>query len=359
MYFQKTTREQAEELARHVMALEPVRLRELAVWMHTTGGPLDEMDGSVASLVALWRWFVAFVDQGCPGVGDDEVPAFWPTPCGFRQDAPERRAAVAGTRRAQVAAEGLSFYVRLVLERQTGRAQWHVFEERPNQPDRRQHAPILLLGDGGEEEGMLWTWGRGAYKGTSPLREEGRLFARFAGPGSDPRQSDPGASSLLRPYLDLEPATAPASPVTRWSSDWWPVNSPARQEPEPVATPIAEQGPAGEDMTLARGPGEGLERPELLAPLDATLAARALTEAGFVGTDDGPVTVIDVTTDANELAHPAEAAVVQVLAHDATLRALHLGAVQADAATWAGIVGPLQAFAARAGARFLPDHAFE
>ncbi|NHT19690.1 hypothetical protein [Cellulomonas sp. IC4_254] len=112
-------------------------------------------------------------------------------------------------------------------------------------------------------------------------------------------------------------------------------------------------------MTLARGPGEGLERPELLAPLDATLAARALTEAGFVGTDGGPVTVADVTTDANELAHPAEAAVVQVLAHDATLRALHLEAVQGDAATWAGIVGPLKAFAARAGARFLPDHAFE
>lgn len=55
MYFQKTTREQAEELARHVMALEPVRLRELAVWMHATGGPLDEMDGSVDSLVPLWR----------------------------------------------------------------------------------------------------------------------------------------------------------------------------------------------------------------------------------------------------------------------------------------------------------------
>ncbi|NHT17272.1 hypothetical protein, partial [Cellulomonas sp. IC4_254] len=198
MYFEKTTREQAEELVQHVIALEPVRLRELAAWMHATAGPLDEMDGSSASLVPLWRWFVAFVDQGCPGVGDDELPAFWPTPCGFQQDSPEQRAAAAGMRRAQVAAEGLSFYVRLVLERQTGRAQWHAFEERPNQPDCRQHAPTLLLGDGGEADGMLWTWGMGAYDGTPTLREEGRLFVRFARRRWDPRPPDPGAPSLLR-----------------------------------------------------------------------------------------------------------------------------------------------------------------
>lgn len=67
MDFQGTTREQADEYCRYVLATEPWRLRDLAERMRATGGPLAQMDGSYASLVPLWRWFVAYADAGFPG----------------------------------------------------------------------------------------------------------------------------------------------------------------------------------------------------------------------------------------------------------------------------------------------------
>ena len=67
-WFDRLTPAEAREYCDAFAALGPTRLAELSSWVRETGGPWDELDASLASLVPLWGWFVRFAGAGCPGV---------------------------------------------------------------------------------------------------------------------------------------------------------------------------------------------------------------------------------------------------------------------------------------------------
>jgi hypothetical protein len=107
-------------------------------------------------------------------------------------------------------------------------------------------------------------------------------------------------------------------------------------------------------MTLVDGPGEGLERLELLAPLDHVDAAAALNDAGFRG-ERGFVTPGELGADEATFGHVESAGEAVSVAHEGVLRALHLEPANGPEAAWRHVVDRLARFAADSGARFVPD----
>ena len=99
-------------------------LRELAQWMAHTGGPLDAMDASVASLDRMWEWYIGLAHEGFRGLTEGLVPASWPElafPLG------EQGLSREIARQSHVAGDRLMHYVRLVLTRLVPGAHWDVF----------------------------------------------------------------------------------------------------------------------------------------------------------------------------------------------------------------------------------------
>lgn len=58
MDFSELRVEEAEWFRDYVTACAPFRLDELRTWLLATDGPLNALDGSLASLVPLWKWVV-------------------------------------------------------------------------------------------------------------------------------------------------------------------------------------------------------------------------------------------------------------------------------------------------------------
>jgi hypothetical protein len=360
--FHETTREQADEYFRFAVQSEPWRLRDLAERMRATGGPLESMDGSYGSLIPLWRWLVSYADAGFPGVGPQEIPSWWPTPVLFEDDTPDKREALEGLRLAGVASEGISYYLRLVLERETGAAPWFVHVWKGRDTDQLHHRTLVEAGDGRIHDLWVARIARGAAEQRAPSRVERRLLATYGPrPAGEAVVEGPFGASVLAPYLDLDPALEPpevrVSPVVSWSREWWPAQSPDRRRAAASAAPVRVE-PVGEDMTLAAGPAEGLEVPAMLDPLDGAEVAQAVTAAGFVGPTGRAVLPGDLVGEDVQLGHRDDAALLQVLSWEGTVRALHLEPGNPDAAGWARIVSALGELAARRGARFVPDDAF-
>lgn len=69
------TREQANRHLAHAENTREFRLTELAHWMAASGGPIDEMDGSLASVEPLWKWVQTFIDSDAAKM----IPAEWRT----------------------------------------------------------------------------------------------------------------------------------------------------------------------------------------------------------------------------------------------------------------------------------------
>lgn len=69
------SREQAKRHLAHAENTREFRLTELAHWMAASGGPIDEMDGSLASVEPLWRWVQTFPESDEANL----IPAEWRT----------------------------------------------------------------------------------------------------------------------------------------------------------------------------------------------------------------------------------------------------------------------------------------
>src|SRR5690554_4479177 len=63
----ESTPQQAATYLRYVAAREPHVLQFFARSMAQSGGPVDDMDASFASINILWDWVVDHVNAGCPG----------------------------------------------------------------------------------------------------------------------------------------------------------------------------------------------------------------------------------------------------------------------------------------------------
>src|SRR5690606_20000802 len=125
--FKHTSRVQALEFRDYVRAREPFKLQELARRIVASGGSVEELDASFASLVPLWAWFVDFARAGCPGVESGVVPARWRDLVAGGADTPERRLEMASRRKRIVVAEGMEHYLRLVWEGHAAPTSWECY----------------------------------------------------------------------------------------------------------------------------------------------------------------------------------------------------------------------------------------
>jgi hypothetical protein len=338
------TPDQAAQFRDHVIAREPYHLRELASWLDQTGGPLDEMDASTASLTPLWEWSVDLARAGFLGLTDGLVPADDPRLESLQRADP---AACELARQSRVVGERLMHYLRLVVTRVHPPTRWDV--ERTGRAGDSGFQETALFLPGRTYEGREWgIWVHlvrsdleaAVSRGDWRPDELARLVVPGLPPDLRPRRQE-RLSSVLRPYLeaDLPPApeAARVSPVLAWRS--------APPQPRTAASPSGDW----EDLILAKGPGEGLEEPRLLEPLPADRVLAALREGGF--TD---LTVQDLLDEA-DVAHPGDVAHLMTLAHRGTLRALHLQPVDPDEDSWVGLVAPLRMLAVELGANLVPE----
>ena len=101
-----------EQARRHLARAEETldfRLTELARWMASSDGPIDEMDASLASVRALWEWTRTFTKSSAVGI----IPEEWRTDysLGF-ESAPELQ-----YRRSLYVAQAWQSYIFRILQR--------------------------------------------------------------------------------------------------------------------------------------------------------------------------------------------------------------------------------------------------
>jgi hypothetical protein len=237
-----TTSDQAREFCAHVIAREPYRLAMLARWMDGTGGPIASMDGSVDSLLPLWSWFLQFIQDDLPGVDEDVLPSSWPTPTGFEDDGPGVAESLSRERRIAYVSESLAHYVRMVIERDTGRAWWEPLLSFASgaRPDRMHHSPVVVYDGGFVYAGFttrlaLIAERRGDFSRVDMARDT--LLRDYAPRG----RAVPGGPSLLEPFLTKAPSRR-AARGARVSRGVVVHALVARGVPRPAAEP---SGPAG------------------------------------------------------------------------------------------------------------------
>jgi hypothetical protein len=318
----------AKAFVSHLVAREPYRLRDLAVRMRDTGGPVEAMDASLASLGPLWEWFVAYVLSDCPGVPDDVRLSRWPR---LDDDSAKARA----VRRRAAAAEGLEHYLRLVLQCWEPPAEWTVLVGNNGPFDLARHEPGITRPQGSIiPTGFLLGLAQAIPENTRGARGPEELLRQVVIIRLN-RQELPveeALPSVLAPYLtmDLPPMPEIAQIATLARLE-------AELEAELAAAAATAPPPeprVGSEEVLARGPGIGLEEPWLLAPLPAQTVAAGLTAAGFTSQGTERVLPADLLVDGGEVHHRDQAAVITTLVHDGELRALHLEPVNDVPSLW-------------------------
>ncbi len=210
--------------------------------MRDTGGPLEQLDASLDSLVPLWSWFVAFWDAGLPGVPAQARPDDW-IDDGVGVDVPDLDAAL----RSLYAADDVGHYLHLVLRRLDPTAHWAVFPPNPRfPPNRDQHVgirvrpdvyviPTIFLGNmvGGLRIGLA------RERPPTVLRE---VLLRWVPDELHHVRLPPGPPVLT----DL---TAPDGSMPRWTP-------PARLLVPQQSAPVSAGGRLGPTRYLPRGLGD-------------------------------------------------------------------------------------------------------
>lgn len=347
MEFFDVPADRAAEFRDHVIAREPYHLRDLASWMDQTGGPLDEMDASVASLVPLWEWCLDLARADFLGLTEGLVPATDPGLSSLAD--PEFGELM---RQSDVVGDRLMHYLRLVVGRLHPPTQWGVYRSSLGRRDHAHHQTALLLpGFQVPREGAFALWVHPVLNAVAVAIQRNRdetdrlqaIVVPALPPGLTVGDQD-RLPSVLRPYLDADlppaPEEARTSPVAVWLA---------------APAPVAPQVPAGREpgswseTILARGPAEGLEDLALLAPLPADRVATALREGGF-----RDLTEADVLAEA-DLTHPDGVAHLMTAVHRGRLRAVHLEPVDPDEETWERLMAPLRMLALELGANLVDE----
>jgi hypothetical protein len=359
--FPELTSEQAAMFGRHVIAREPYLLRELASWMEQTGGPIEQMDGSLESLVPLWTWCIELATVDYLGLVDDQVPATWPE---LAQDVYAIEPSWIAIRRSEVLGDHVAHYIHLVMDRLALGACWDVYREKRG-PYSNLHQQTVVFLPGWNPPGrddIDWpvfmferigelTVGATTRGLTDPDRLR-RMVARHCPPTLVPGHRQRQAS-VLEPYLHLDlppmPPIARVTPALAW------LGPPEVAGSEHRDSGVEDRG-GWEEMVLATGPAAGLDgKPWLLAPLPVERVVAALRQGGFTDVEATSVLAEE------EFTHPradsawiAEVAHVMTMVHDGALRALHIEPVNPTTRTWEQILAPLRMLALELSANLSP-----
>lgn len=144
---------QASRLREHYVEREPRMLSELATWVRATNGPITQLDGSIASLVPMYEWYVQFVDAGSAG-----IPR-WARSSMHDPNNPLLEASDV-VHAGRYAAQAVQHYLHIGVETVGGRSPWSVYvDPRHGRRELRHHsiclprrAPMPLFPDAGIAE---------------------------------------------------------------------------------------------------------------------------------------------------------------------------------------------------------------
>ena len=298
-----------------VIARQPARLAQLAGWLQTTGGPLDELDATVDSLGELWPWFLTFVENDCPGIpigAATQRAIMYEDPSNFT------RAYCDG-----YAYETVSHYLMLVAQRLDPTAHWQSWTWKPAAYIHYQETGILLAnGAFAIPDTYLGT----ALNHAINYPPERATTQEFRDPLALRRMFLGWANIPQAPHQDRGPAVLPTpQPVPNPPPVLWTPKDPRQDKPPrpskgpiPYDTVTTEDTPpepepadllaphlpqphpgaadldvaallgASSDLYLFRGPDQGIEEPELLQPLPREELTATLTSLGFTPTDEVP-----------------------------------------------------------------------
>lgn len=348
MDFTKLSRPQADQYLEHVVRREPARLADLAHWMAGTGGPIAEMDATLESLVPLNEWYVGFLDAGCPGVPRGVRPSWF----GHDPDEEEQEAKASDPERvADFVAESLEHYLLLVCKNYNPAAHWAVYDSKPrNGMDVNYHSTGISFGPRGPH--MIVYVNMGIFtdrilNGDVARRRPGALLEMLRLNVGSALKGKPlhKGISVLAPYLSG--AQLPLDDESRRPPY---LNVPSRKEVDHGTRSTQ----VGEEMILAKGSGEDLERPDQLAPLPIDAVGAALAALGFEA-EEGRSLAEVLTLDDASLISAKVGAVVSTSVVDGNLRAILIEPVDPSRTQWAELNASFRALAREIGARFGPQ----
>ncbi|MBH0083145.1 hypothetical protein [Salinibacterium sp. SWN167] len=337
------------ELYRTVLEEDgPIRLTELAQLLQRDGQDLVQFDGSVDSLVPLWRWFISFARADFPGVPPDARS---------RREAVEE--IIPGSSRQDYASEFLVHYLFEVAKRELRDVVWALDTWKPGMSfqrtvmqsinDRETQIPYSL-------DSFCWglvhllTSGRGGAEAPENLLHR-----------------------TLRSMLNL-PQTAVADALTRQRSGDSILegsDEPAPRRPPLLFAPAAEHSvsdssepeddePVGDELILA-APDTDVENLEDARPLDAETVAQTLARLGFVSSEGEPVTAAVILAEGMTefMRTDHEVAVIATAAYGGRLRAVHVDSINPTKAQWQEVMTALQTLASSLDARFAREDEFD
>lgn len=330
-FFYDYSEEEARRFLQFVIDREPFMLSELARWMEQTGGPVDEMDGSVESLVPLWVWFVEFALDGYPTVSTDAVST--------RNRAVSERELT--DQRRHVATEPVEHYVFQVIKGIYADAHWDLFVDQGRSATHvdlfQFETGIRFDGDRWEQVGhrlraMSFTIPGNIRNSNRPTKLRESIEEAF-GPFASTRINF--GKSILRRLVD--------EPILGISDLVVPILVPLPQIDEEVVG-------VRDEIVLARSSLRlGREKPGL--SMESTRVGAELSALGFCKVDGTSLSGEDLSKDEAEFVWGEKPVLLQTRVVKGKLVALMFSAHGADVVDWVRMITALTDMARRFDAR--------
>lgn len=335
--FFELTEEDAREYLAFIQRREPARLADLVRWLEGTGGPIEAMNGTLESLVPLWRWFVDFVIDGCPTIDSDAISS---------------RARALGTSSTKpqapyVAAECVEHYVFRVIRNYYADARWDVLiDESPTKTDIFHFETGIRFGGDRWQQvaARLSVMVSCIPDNIRGVRGPERLKEVVQAAFSIPDTATPlaGVSAPLT-SIDLLDAARFAELGPSFSA------SQSTQEDRPTVSDELVLAPVG--MVLGR------ERDEDFLEVDAL--AHSLSVADFAGHDGRSPEKHDLTVDGGEFISRRAPITAQIRVTKGKVRAVLLAAHNAPLAEWASVKTELQLLGDSQNAKLVSQESLE
>ena len=331
MFFYDLSEFDARRYRDHVVARGPARLQDLAFHLAETGGPVGEMDASLASLIPLWEWYLERFKAGLP-----EIP-YGSQPSRSRMLRWNMGDGIGG--QATYATEPFSHYLFEIVRRYAADARWDLFPHRSDDDgDRNSTAVLSSLQYAIGAEEIMYNIATNLMQGRAAVQHPRGLLDRVlmlvAFEGNNPLSESEG--SVLRHLLETPRI---------------PLESPVRIPPTIRATAYAEQHErkpfSGEYFlgpTNLRSAGEA-------ARLDVSAITDALREMG-AHRDGETLTTELMRQDEMQFVYGESLVSLETQVHGGELQAIVIEPVQLTDSEWQRFVEEMDGLAQRMNLRF-------
>lgn len=329
--FHLVSEESADSYLEFVRRIGPVKLGDLAHLMAGSAGPVERMDGSCASLLPLWEWFLQFRNDGLPGVPANATPSYAQF---LGYDAIPHP-------RSQFVGEAIAHYLVEVIRGRFADARWG-FDEALHENTISYHEPKVLTPSGWWDVESIGTRFARSAEEREAARVPGRLLDKVTATLGDLEEWPvPSSQSILIPLLREPPI---------------PWNDPRRTPPRSIAAVVPDDGSwtmpeSGEILAIAL---DDPERPAEWQPIPEDPVATELARRGWRAFDGGPIRPELLRTDHQVLFWGDRRAALYTIAEAGRCRGFAFEVVSIADDEYLTVVSGLNDIAATIGGHFGP-----